>query len=465
MWSTSDVNPILIGLFYRYRVWPFTMKLMRGERDAKRVKINDKSPLGVVRNMQDVIAARVSFFYGWMMLPVVLAIQIATSPGQTFGVSIFNPHIRSELGLSHSEISGAYMVGTLLASLPMVYVGSLMDRYGPRRILLGVVVLFGLACVCMSRVSGLFTVFVSFLFLRMLGQGAMSMLAANSIALWFNRRLGLAIGIVSTGAALSMGMVPSFNHWLIGTVGWRSAYAFLGLVVVCAILPLLALIYRNRPEDIGQRPDGIDAPAAKASGAPVIDKAHDLAFAIRTRAYWILAAATALPAMIITGIHFHAVQIYLDIGMAEIDAVAMFSAFAAACAVSMLLGGIMADRLPVHLLLSVAMACMSFGIWFLTQIDSPLTSALFAVLLGVGQGTFMAVRSTIWVRYYGRPHLGKIQGTLTTVEVAASSLGPLIMGATHDLWGSYNDILTAFALLTAPMILITLFATSPTARS
>ena len=89
------------------------------------------------------------------------------------------------------------MVGTLLASLPMVYVGSLMDRYGPRRILLGVVVLFGLACVGMSRVSGLFTVFVSFLFLRMLGQGAMSMLAANSIALWFNRRLGLAIGIVT----------------------------------------------------------------------------------------------------------------------------------------------------------------------------------------------------------------------------------------------------------------------------
>ena len=418
-----------------------------------------------MRTIQDAIAAYVPFFYGWMLLPVVLAIQIATSPGQTFGVSIFNPHIRASLGLSHSEISVAYMVGTLLASLPMVYVGSLMDRYGPRRILFGLVLLFCVACVGMSRVNGLFTVFVSFLFLRMLGQGAMSMLAANTIALWFNRRLGLAVGIVSTGAALSMGMVPAFNHWLIGTVGWRWAYAFLGLGIACVLLPLLALIYRNRLEDIGQRPDGTDAPVAKMSGAPVTEKAHDLAFAIRTRAYWILAAATTLPAMIITGIHFHAVQIYLDIGMAETDAVAMFSVFAAASAVSMLLGGIMADRLPVCLLLSGAMACMSFGIWFLTQIDSSLTSALFAVSLGAGQGMFMAVRSTIWVRYYGRSHLGKIQGTLTTVEVAASSLGPLIMGATHDLWGSYNDILTVFALLTAFMILITLFAQPPTERS
>ena len=88
----------------------------------------------------------------------------------------------------------------------------------------------------------------------------------------------------------------------------------------------------------------------------------------------------------------------------------------------------------------------------------------FCRLIGGWSGHIMAVRSTIWV-LYGRPHLGKIQGTLTTVEVAASSLGPLIMGATHDLWGSYNDILTVFALLTAPMILITLFATQPTARS
>ena len=111
------------------------------------------------------------------------------------------------------------------------------------------------------------------------------------------------------------------------------------------------------------------------------------------------------------------------------------------------------------------MASMAFGIWFLTKIESSLTSALFAVSLGAGQGTFMAVRSTIWVRYYGRPHLGKIQGTLTTVEVAASSMGPLVMGATHDLWGSYNDILVVFALLTAPMIVVTLFATPPKEHS
>ena len=78
----------------------------------------------------------------------------------------------------------------MLASLPMVYVGSLKDRHGPRRVLAGVVALFGLTCVGVSQVSGLFTVFISFLFRRMLAQGSMGMLTMNAVAMWFNWRLG-----------------------------------------------------------------------------------------------------------------------------------------------------------------------------------------------------------------------------------------------------------------------------------
>ncbi|NKB68990.1 MAG: MFS transporter [Candidatus Latescibacteria bacterium] len=423
--------------------------------------IDNADTLSTRRHIQNSIAARIPFFYGWIILPVVLAIQVASSPGQTFGVSIFNPYIRAELGLSHSEISGAYMLGTLLASLPMVYVGSLMDRYGPRRVLAGVVTLFGITCLGVSQVDGLVTVFISFLFLRMLAQGSMGMLTSNAVAMWFNRRLGLAIGIVSTGSALSMGLVPTFSHWLIQAVGWRWAYALLGVGIVCSILPLLAFFFRNRPEDVGQRLDGLPADSLDTPAKSFVEKAHNLAFAMRTRAYWIMAVAVALPAMIITGIHFHAVQIYLDIGMTEIDAVGMFSIFAAAVAGSLLLGGIMADRFRLNLLLSGSFVGISLGIWLLTQINSPWTSAFFAVSLGAGQGIFMSVRSTLWVRYYGRRHLGKIRGTLTTVEVAASSTGPLLMGAAHDLVGSYNDILTVFAAITVPMILVTLFATPP----
>ena len=108
--------------------------------------------------------SRLPFFYGWLMVPAVMLISICTSPGQTYGGAVFNPYLREALGLSNSELSGAYMAGTVWASLPLTYIGALMDRYGPRRTLMGVVFVFGIACFGVTLVSGLFTLFIAFFF-------------------------------------------------------------------------------------------------------------------------------------------------------------------------------------------------------------------------------------------------------------------------------------------------------------
>ena len=421
---------------------------------------------------RDWVASRVPFFYGWVMLPVVFMIQVASSPGQTYGVSVFNPHIRRALDLSHSEISGAYMLGTFLASLPMIYVGALMDRFGPRRILTGVVLLFGLACVALSQATGLVTVFLSFLFLRMLGQGSIGLLTANTLAMWFNARLGLAAGLMSAVGAVAMGGIPTLNLWLIQSFGWRWGYAILGGCVWLAVMPLLVFLFRNRPEDVGQKPDGLSQMQAnpirgqktdaRRTGEP--ERRFTLSEALRTRAYWIMAVGAALPAMIVTGIHFHAVQIYLDSGLTEADAAVMFTTFALAFAGLMFLGGVLADRMPLNILLSISMAGLAGGVVMLIQVSSIWTSHLFAVVLGGGQGILMAVRATLWVRYYGRTHLGKIRGSLVTIEVAASSTGPFLMGAGHDMFGGYHEVFWVFAAISAPMIGIGLFATRPERR-
>jgi len=98
------------------------------------------------------------------------------------------------------------------------------------------------------------------------------------------------------------------------------------------------------------------------------------------------------------------------------------------------------------------------------QVSSIWTSHVFAVILGGGQGVMMAVRATLWVRYYGRPHLGKIRGSLVTIEVAASSTGPFLMGAAHDVFGGYHEVLWLFAAISAPMIGFGLLATQPKRR-
>lgn len=410
---------------------------------------------------RDWMVSRIPFFYGWLMLPVVMITMVATSPGQTFGVSVFNPYIRQALSLSHSEISGAYMLGTFLASLPMIYVGALMDRYGLRRTLTGVVVLFGLACVGMSQVSGLVTVFFAFLCLRMLGQGAMELLANNTLAMWFHNRLGLAAGIVSVVSGLVTGVVPMFHLWLIQSLDWRWAYALLGMVIWGVMMFILAVFFRNRPEEIGQIVDG--APSVASARVESMGKGQDfqLSQAMKTRAYWIMAISMALPAMIITGIHFHVVQIYLDCGLTQADAATMFTISAVSYAIFMFSGGVLADRLPLNILLAVATAGLSGTVLMLLHVSSIGTSQIFAGMMGIGQGILSAVGATLWVRYYGRAHLGKIRGSLATVGVAASSTGPFIMGAGHDYFGGYHEVLWVFAALTIPMIFVGLFATPP----
>ena len=92
------------------------------------------------------LAKRVPFFYGWMIPPISILVLVATSPGQTLMISVFNPRFLSDLNISLSQLSWAYMAGTLLASIPQSYLGDWMDKIGWRKMLIIVSILFSLAC-------------------------------------------------------------------------------------------------------------------------------------------------------------------------------------------------------------------------------------------------------------------------------------------------------------------------------
>jgi sugar phosphate permease len=427
-------------------------------------------------------AGRLPFFYGWLMLPVVMLVVICTAPGQTYGVSVFNPYLRQALDLSSSQLSGAYMAGTLLAALPLTWIGAMMDRYGARVVLVGVVLLFGLACIGMMQVRGMATLFVAFFFLRLLGQGAMGMLARNTLAMWFSRRLGVASGIANFGAAAAVGGVPALHLWLIETQGWRWAYAFLGLGVWFLLLPLLVFFYRNRPEDLGLRPDGDTAPdpldksqEAKAAADTASQKtaqkkgneaapfSFTLAQALRTRSFWLAVCGMASWSMSGTGIQFHIVSIFAERGLSAADAAAMFSVYAGVMAFTRLGGGILADRVPLNLIMAAALVFQGIGMVVLNQVEAVWLPVVFGVCFAAGSSLLMAVSETMWVRYYGRLHLGKIRGAVTTIGVGSSSVGPFALGVAYDLSGGYETILWVFVGLALVLSLLSLLATPPAA--
>jgi MFS family permease len=405
-----------------------------------------------------------SFYYGWIMLPLAMATLIASSPGQTFGVSVFNEPLRLALGLSHSQLAIAYTLGTLFGAVPITYIGRQTDRHGLRPMLLVVVSLFSLACLVTSCVQGWLSLVVAFCLLRMLGPGALGLLSGNTLSFWFERRLGMVEGIRQLGMAAAMALIPMLNLWLVAHWGWRGAYAILGVGVWVVLFPWAWLLFRNRPAEVGQQIDGTNArlvTSASASVANESDWGLTLGETLRTWAFWIVASGTALFGLIHTAVFFCLVPIFQERGLTAENAAVMLTVFAACLAVMQLVGGLLADRVRAPYLLFAGLTGLIAAILLLFVANTPARALVAGVALGISQGIYFGATHPLWARYFGRRHLGKIRGTLMTIIVSSSSLGPLLAGLTRDWQGSFDLALILFAITPLPIAVFSLLVVSP----
>ncbi len=408
------------------------------------------------------LAQRLPFYYGWLMVPVAVIAQAVTGVGQTYGVSVFNPSLLETLGISLSALTGAYMFGTLFASLPQAYIGYLMDRFGIRWVMTVVVILLGGACLFFSIVNSLWTLLLGFFLLRLLGQGGLSLLAGNIPAMWFREKLGLVTGIVSGGFSISMAFTPAFFLVLINRLGWRAAYARLGVLVWIILLPLLALIFRNKPDQVKQRIDGIDKIDEAVDEEESFGlNSMDLKSARKTPAYWILLINISLWALVVTAIFFNLLSIFDNQGIIPSVATATYTTYAIAALITQVIAGPIADRGSLQYLLLVCMSSLGAGVLILSLATTPWLAHSYAVLLGISTGLISLVGGTMFARYYGRKHLGKLRGSVITAQVASSSLGPFITGLIFDLTGSFQISLWVFLVLLIPAAVASLWAVEP----
>jgi len=121
-----------------------------------------------------------------------------TGPGQTIGVSVFIDHFADDLDLSKNAISAGYAIGTLCGSLTLPTVGRWIDRFGVRRAMTVIAALFAVGLAYMAGVQGIVTLTIGFFFIRMLGQGSLSLVSSVTISRGFDRRRGFALGLAMT---------------------------------------------------------------------------------------------------------------------------------------------------------------------------------------------------------------------------------------------------------------------------
>ncbi len=400
-------------------------------------------------------------FYGYVMLPVAVIAMICTLPAQTIVVSQFNTPIREALGLSLSQISLAYLLGTTLAALPLTLVGRAADRFG-LRVVLGVVsASLAVSLALLGQARGLVSLTAGFALIRFLGQGSLGMLASHTLAMWFERRLGVMESVKHVGFSLGALALPAATVALIEAVGWRAALALLGLGVAGLLLPLVATVFRNRPEELGQRRDGDTAPGEGAASEPMVERAFSLGEALRTRALWILLCSGPFLGLVGTAMIFHTQPILASLGVADPVAATPFvqAPWPLALALTPLLAGWLVDTVQPRWLLPVALglgagACASIvlggqGTWGWSP---EVWVAIGMGVFGVAGGLVAAVVGPTIARYFGRTHHGAIRGLTITVAVAATAIGPFLLSEGAKLAGGRFDLVfLVFALSALPL--------------
>jgi MFS family permease len=425
----------------------------------------------------DVPSTRRPIFYGWVMLIVTTLATMATSPGQSFMVGTFSESIRADLGISLGGFSAAYMIATFAASLPLTLVGRLGDRFGTRAVMGAVAALLGLACVFIGvgtaailrlglpddaqRIALLVTLTVAFFLLRFLGQGALGLVASHALAMWFERRLGIAEAVRHMGMPLAVAALPAVTLVLIDALGWRGAYAVLGAGVWLVVLPAVWLTYVNRPEDVGQHldgrpatlrgshseppaPDAADQPSTSSRDhaatpdwaddradieldAPSIGEAGDmhghaeaadrttrtdeftggveftLREAMTTQAYWIVTASMVLSSAVGTAFVFHTQPMMADLGSGRAAAAAVVGTLGVVTLIVTLPYGVLVDRVrPARLLpvstLFLAGACGCYALAASLPGDrGPLSLSWTLLAVHVGFGLLGLSQGMLWL--------------------------------------------------------------------
>jgi len=179
-----------------------------------------------------------------------------TGPGQTVGVSLFIDPLIDELGLTRPSVSTAYLIGTLAGAFALPWIGRALDRFGIRRTMAVIGAVFGTILITLSFVSSLIGLTLGFVGLRMAGQGALGLTATTAVALWFSRRRGTAIGIVSAVGSVGISSTPLILELFLFDYGWRTAWLIEGVAIWLIVISLGLFAMRDRPADLGQQPDG-----------------------------------------------------------------------------------------------------------------------------------------------------------------------------------------------------------------
>jgi sugar phosphate permease len=406
-----------------------------------------------------------SIFYGWRMVGLVTAIRIVGGGLHQFGFTVFFLPISQDLGISRAATSLAFSLSRAQGAIEAPLVGYLIDRHGPRPIIVTAVFLAGVGYILLSWVNSYTTFMIVYLGVICLAFVAgfvhSPLVVANS---WFIRQRARAMTVVSAAVPIGGALISPLLALGVASIGWRWAAFASGCIFLLVCLPL-SFQLRRSPESMGLLPDGEikelttgrtgTADTATNEGAELTSGQ-----AMKTWAFWLLVISMAARVTCYSTATVHFVPLMVWKGLSEGAAASLLGAFALVNLAAHFVLGWIADRMnkpkllaACHVLPALSLPPLLSGsgywpLWFFTIAFTFLDASFPIVWATVGD-------------FFGRRNFATIRGAMSFFYMWGSFAGPIMAGAIYDRTQSYTMALWIMLGLLTFATLLVLFLIRP----
>ena len=384
-------------------------------------------------------------FYGWHMVAAACALRVLGAGLHSFGFTVFFLPLSQDLDLNRTSTSLAFSLARAEGAIEGPIVGHLLDRYGPKPIMLAAVLLMGVGYLLLSQVNG----YAAFLLVYL---GVISLAHAGGfmhapmvlINTWFIRYRARAITVSSAAFGMGGVLVAPLLSVIVQTWGWRWGAAVAGMLFLALGVPL-ALTVRRSPESMGLRPDG-DPPVLRKPGADGAEESGEaegdvtVAEALRSFAFWgsVLAAGVRNGSYHAIAVHFIPLMVWK--GLSQAEAALLLSAYAFLGMAATLLFGWFADKANKPRLNAFILFAAAAGMFLPIFASSFWLLFLFTVFFAAVETTFPLGWAVVG-DLFGRKHYAKIRGYMVLFYTWGGVIGPVLAGAIFDRWQTYEPLL------------------------
>jgi len=421
---------------------------------------------------------RDTLFYGWIIVAVMALVGALSMALGSLNFGLFVKPMGDDLGIGRSVFGWAQSARQFASAATAPTVGNLIDRFGARLLLTISALITGAAIVALSLIHEGWQLVALFAIMGIVGMaGPGALVTTVPVTKWFVRNRGKALSFMSLGIPIGGLIFVPLTQILIDAVGWRNAWAILGVVGAGLIIPLSLIFVRRQPEDLGLLPDGdrpnSHVPTTTSTASAIEPHTHfeerswTRQEAIRSGTFWRLVVIFSVVMLAIGSVGVHRIPSFMDRGL-DPRLVSYATALdAAAAGLSTFAMGLLVRRIPARYIgaggfLMMTCACI------LTVVANSIPVMFVAMITyGIGIGVQMLMQNYLWAEYFGRQHLGSIRGAVTPITLIFGGVGAPLAGYIRDATGTYNHVwlaATGLMVLCAVLLALTPPPTVPAGR-